>query len=138
MPGYAQIRVGGHHQKTGRRHRCADRKLFARRYRGYGPGLGCGERHQSAIDFCSISAFGQTGPLSHLPGFDYMGQAYAGVTSLMGYPQEAPIMPAISIGDVNTGVHALAAINGALFYRSQGGGGQYIDCSLLDSYSLAT
>ncbi|MGB5146051.1 MAG: CoA transferase [Porticoccaceae bacterium] len=84
--------------------------------------------------FCSISAFGQTGPLSQLPGFDYMGQAYAGVTSLMGYPHEAPVMPAISIGDVNTGVHALAAINGALFYRAQGGGGQYIDCSLLDSY----
>jgi crotonobetainyl-CoA:carnitine CoA-transferase CaiB-like acyl-CoA transferase len=84
--------------------------------------------------FCSISAFGQTGPLSHLPGFDYMGQAYSGVTSLLGYPDEAPLMPAISIGDVNTGVHALAAINGALFYRSQGGGGQYLDCSLLDSY----
>ena len=84
--------------------------------------------------YCSISAFGQTGPLSHLPGFDYMGQAYAGVTSLMGEPDDVPIMPSISLGDVNTGVHALAAINGALFYRSQGGGGQYIDCSLLDSY----
>lgn len=84
--------------------------------------------------YCSISAFGQTGPLSHLPGFDYMGQAYAGVTSLMGEADQAPVMPMISMGDVNTGVHALAAINGALFYRSQGGGGQHIDCSLLDSY----
>ena len=84
--------------------------------------------------YCSISAFGQTGPLSRLPGYDYMGQAYAGVTSLMGEPDDAPVMPMISIGDVNTGVHALAAINGALFYRSQGGGGQRIDCSLLDSY----
>ncbi|HBD12319.1 MAG TPA: formyl-CoA transferase [Porticoccaceae bacterium] len=84
--------------------------------------------------YCSISAFGQSGPLSGLPGFDYMGQAYSGVTSLMGEPDEAPVMPTISMGDVNTGVHALAAINGALYYRSQGGGGQYIDCSLLDSY----
>lgn len=84
--------------------------------------------------YCSISAFGQTGPLSHLSGFDYMGQAYAGVTSLIGDPDDAPVMPTISMGDVNTGVHALAAINGALFYRSQGGGGQRIDCSLLDSY----
>ena len=84
--------------------------------------------------FCSVSAFGQTGPLAHLPGFDYMGQAYSGVTSLMGEADDAPVMPMISIGDVNTGVHALAAINGALFYRSQGGGGQHIDCSLLDSY----
>ncbi len=84
--------------------------------------------------YCSISAFGQTGPLAHLPGFDYMGQAYSGVTSLLGDPDDAPVMPMISMGDVNTGVHALAAINGALFYRSQGGSGQYIDCSLLDSY----
>lgn len=84
--------------------------------------------------YCSISAFGQTGPLAHLPGFDYMGQAYSGVTSLIGDPKDAPMMPMISMGDVNTGVHALAAINGALFYRGQGGGGQYIDCSLLDCY----
>jgi crotonobetainyl-CoA:carnitine CoA-transferase CaiB-like acyl-CoA transferase len=84
--------------------------------------------------FCSVSAFGQTGPLSKLPGYDYMGQAYAGVTHMMGDPDDAPVMPMISMGDVNTGVHALAAINGALFYRSQGGGGQQIDCSLLDSY----
>ncbi|MBV1930580.1 MAG: CoA transferase [Porticoccaceae bacterium] len=99
-------------------------------------GLGWEVAHEINPDliYCSISAFGQTGPLSHLPGFDYMGQAYAGVTSLMGEADDAPVMPTISMGDVNTGVHALAAINGALFYRSQGGGGQRIDCSLLDSY----
>lgn len=84
--------------------------------------------------YCSISAFGQTGPLAHLPGYDYMGQAYAGVTSLIGDPEDGPMMPMLAMGDVNTGVHALAAISSALFYRSQGGGGQYIDCSLLDSY----
>lgn len=84
--------------------------------------------------YCSISAFGQTGPLSKLPGYDYMGQAYAGVTSLIGDPEDGPMMPMLAMGDVNTGVHALAAISSALFYRSQGGGGQYIDCSLLDSY----
>ncbi|RLA46420.1 MAG: hypothetical protein DRR06_05085 [Gammaproteobacteria bacterium] len=84
--------------------------------------------------YCSISAFGQTGPLSSLPGYDYMGQAYAGVTSLIGDPDDGPMMPMLAMGDVNTGVHALAAISSALFYRSQAGGGQYIDCSLLDSY----
>jgi crotonobetainyl-CoA:carnitine CoA-transferase CaiB-like acyl-CoA transferase len=88
----------------------------------------------SELVYCSISAFGQTGPLAKLSGYDYMGQAFSGVTSLIGDPDDAPVMPMISIGDVMTGVHGLAAINGALFYRSQGGGGQYIDCSLLDSY----
>jgi crotonobetainyl-CoA:carnitine CoA-transferase CaiB-like acyl-CoA transferase len=84
--------------------------------------------------YCSISAFGQTGPLSKLPGYDYMGQAYAGVTSLIGEADGAPMMPMLAMGDVNTGVHATAAIGMALFHRTQGGGGQYIDCSLLDSY----
>ncbi len=84
--------------------------------------------------YCSISAFGQTGPLSKLPGYDYMGQAYAGVTSLIGDPEDGPVMPMLAMGDVNTGVHATAAIGMALFHRSQGGGGQYIDCCLLDSY----
>ena len=84
--------------------------------------------------YCSISAFGQTGPLSKLPGYDYIGQAYAGVTSLIGDPEDGPMMPMLAMGDVNTGVHATAAIGMALFHRSQGGGGQYVDCSLLDSY----
>ena len=100
--------------------------------------MGLGWEVASAINseliYCSISAFGQTGPLSHLPGYDYMGQAYAGVTSLIGDPDDGPMMPMLAMGDVNTGVHALAAISSALFYRSQGGGGQYIDCCLLDSY----
>ena len=39
---------------------------------------------------CSVSAFGQTGPLSKLPGYDYIAQAYAGVTYMIGEPEGAP------------------------------------------------
>jgi CoA:oxalate CoA-transferase len=83
---------------------------------------------------CSISALGQTGPLAHVPGFDFIAQAYAGITDVMGEPGHAPVIPMAAIGDVTTGVHALAAIACALLYRERTGEGQYIDCSLLDSY----
>lgn len=83
---------------------------------------------------CSISAFGQEGPLSHLPGFDYIAQAYAGVTEMIGEPGEAPYFPLVGLGDVNTGVHAAAAIGFALLHREKTGKGQYLDISLLDAY----
>jgi len=83
---------------------------------------------------CSISALGQSGPLAHVPGFDYIAQAYAGVTEVMGEVDHAPIMPMVAMGDVSTGVHALAAVTCALLHRERTGEGQYIDVSLLDSY----
>ncbi len=83
---------------------------------------------------CSLSAFGQTGPLSSLSGFDYIAQAYAGVTSMIGEKDGPAYLPMLGLGDVNAGVHALAAINGALFHRGRGYGGQYLDISLLDAY----
>ena len=83
---------------------------------------------------CSISTFGQTGPLSELPGFDYIGQSYAGITALIGDPEKAPSIPAAALGDTMTGAHALAAINGALYHRATGGTGQFLDISLLDCY----
>jgi crotonobetainyl-CoA:carnitine CoA-transferase CaiB-like acyl-CoA transferase len=82
----------------------------------------------------SISAFGQTGPLSTLPGYDYIGAAYAGVLSMIGEPDGPPYFYMLGIGDVMTGTHLLAAINGALFYRQKTGRGQFVEASLLDSY----
>jgi crotonobetainyl-CoA:carnitine CoA-transferase CaiB-like acyl-CoA transferase len=83
---------------------------------------------------CSISALGQTGPLANDPGFDFIGQAYAGITSLIGERNGPPYMPMVAIGDVMTGVHAMGAIACALLYREKTGEGQFIDISLLDSY----
>ena len=83
---------------------------------------------------CSISVLGQTGPLSHLPGFDYIAQAYAGITEMIGEPGQTPVIPTTSMGDVSTGVHALAAIACALLHRERTGEGQFIDVSLLDAY----
>jgi crotonobetainyl-CoA:carnitine CoA-transferase CaiB-like acyl-CoA transferase len=86
------------------------------------------------IIMCSVSTFGQTGPLAHDPGYDFIGQAYAGVTWLSGEEGGAPFPPMLAVGDVSTGVHALAAVACALLHRDRTGEGQHLDISLLDSY----
>lgn len=89
------------------------------------------------IVMCSISAFGQSGQLSALPGFDYIAQAYSGITGMIGDPDGPPALPMAGLGDVTTGVHAACAIGFALLHRERGGGGQYLDISLLDAYTHA-
>jgi crotonobetainyl-CoA:carnitine CoA-transferase CaiB-like acyl-CoA transferase len=83
---------------------------------------------------CSISALGQTGPLADDVGFDFIGQAYAGITALIGEEAGPPYMPMVAIGDVSAGAHAMGAIACALLYRERTGTGNYIDVSLLDTY----
>jgi crotonobetainyl-CoA:carnitine CoA-transferase CaiB-like acyl-CoA transferase len=82
----------------------------------------------------SISAFGQAGPLSSLPGYDYIGAAYAGVLSMIGEADGPPYFYALGLGDVSTGAHLFGAIMSALYYRERTGEGQYVEASLLDSY----
>jgi crotonobetainyl-CoA:carnitine CoA-transferase CaiB-like acyl-CoA transferase len=86
------------------------------------------------IVMCSISSYGQDGPLAHEPGYDWLGAAYAGILDLTGFADGPPMAPMLAIGDVSTGVHAFAAIACALLYREHAGHGQYLDISLLDSY----
>lgn len=84
---------------------------------------------------CSISAFGQTGPQAKSRGFDFIAQAYAGLTSLNGEADGPPGMFSVGMGDVGTGMNALAAINGALFAaHRKGGSGRFVDIALLDTY----
>jgi len=86
------------------------------------------------IILCSISALGQSGPLANKPGYDYIAQAYSGVTSMIGEPDDAPYIPLVGMGDVSTGVHAALAIVSALRYRDRTGEGQHLDIALLDVY----
>jgi CoA:oxalate CoA-transferase len=86
------------------------------------------------IIMCSISMAGQTGPLSDKAGYDYIGQAYAGVTDGIGEPDRAPAVVTMAIGDVSTGVAAAMAVGFALLHRERTGEGQYLDASLLDTY----
>jgi crotonobetainyl-CoA:carnitine CoA-transferase CaiB-like acyl-CoA transferase len=100
--------------------------------------MGLGYDVVSAINprivMCSISGFGQTGPLAPNTGYDSCGQAYAGFTSMCGEPDEPPYAPMVAFGDVSTGTHAMGAVACALLYRERTGKEQHLDISLLDTY----
>lgn len=83
---------------------------------------------------CSISLAGQTGPLSAKPGYDYVAQAYAGITHMIGEPDRPPSQLPIAIGDVSTGVSAAMAIAFALLHRERTGRGQHVEATLVDTY----
>ncbi len=86
------------------------------------------------IILCSISALGQSGPLAEKPGYDYIAQAYAGITSIIGEVDRAPALPNAALGDVSTGVTAAFAVAAALLNRAATGEGQHLDVAILDSY----
>ena len=86
------------------------------------------------IIMCSISMAGQTGPLSVKAGYDFIGQAYAGITDGIGQADGPPALTTMAIGDVSTGVAAAMAVGFALLHRERTGEGQYLDASLLDTY----
>jgi crotonobetainyl-CoA:carnitine CoA-transferase CaiB-like acyl-CoA transferase len=81
---------------------------------------------------CSISGFGQTGPLANKPGNDLIAQAASGFLNLVGERDGTPVYPATNLSDNGAGVHALAAISAALFFRERTGRGQFIDLSLVE------
>jgi len=101
--------------------------------------LGLGWDVVSAINprlvMCSISAFGQRGPLAGQPGYDNIAQAYTGTMHMVGDPDGAPAMTGFSPGDVMTGVHGLAGVAAALFHRERTGVGQRVESSLIDCYA---
>jgi crotonobetainyl-CoA:carnitine CoA-transferase CaiB-like acyl-CoA transferase len=86
--------------------------------------------------YCSITGFGQTGPMAHLPGYDYLIQAQGGLMSLTGIPDgepgAGPQRVGLAVSDLTTGMNAAIAILAALRHRDHTGRGQHIDLSLLD------
>ena len=98
--------------------------------------------------YCSISAYGQTGPMSERPGLDPVLQAEMGLMSLNGDPQGEPLRHPLSLTDLYTGMLAATSICAALVAQRETGKGRYIDLSLMGgavsmlgnmgTYALAT
>jgi len=83
--------------------------------------------------YCSISGFGQTGPLRERPGYDFMIQAMGGIMSVTGDPDGEPMKVGVAVADLFAGQNAVIAILAALQARERNGEGQYIDIALFDS-----
>lgn len=83
--------------------------------------------------YCSITGFGQTGPLRDKPGYDFMIQAMGGLMSITGGPEGEPMKVGVAVADLFAGQNAVIAILAALHARTQKGMGQQLDISLFDS-----
>ncbi|WP_428391001.1 CaiB/BaiF CoA transferase family protein [Lichenicoccus sp.] len=80
---------------------------------------------------CSISGYGDTGPMARRKAYDLLIQAESGLVSLTG-SSDNPSRVGISITDIASGATAHAAILEALFARSRGLGGAEIQVSMFD------
>jgi CoA:oxalate CoA-transferase len=85
------------------------------------------------VVFCSITAYGNTGPKSGHPAYDSVIQAWSGFMSVTGTPEAAPLKAGPPIIDYSTGIAAAYAVSAALFQRARTSKGQYIDLSMLDT-----
>ena len=86
--------------------------------------------------YCSITGFGQTGPLKDRPGYDFIFQGMAGLMSITGerddLPGGGPQKLGVAFSDLMTGMNAAIGVLGALQARHLTGRGQYIDLALFD------
>ena len=91
--------------------------------------------------YCSISGFGQSGPLAKRAAYDFILQGYTGMMSTCGIadgePGGGPMRTAVALTDIVTGLYATTAIVSALYHRLNTGEGQYIDMALMDG-AMAT
>jgi crotonobetainyl-CoA:carnitine CoA-transferase CaiB-like acyl-CoA transferase len=86
--------------------------------------------------YCSITGFGQSGPMREVAGYDFIIQAMGGLMSVTGERDDraggGPQKVGVAVADLTTGLYSVIAVLAALAYRSQTGNGQYIDMALLD------
>ena len=82
--------------------------------------------------YCSISAFGESGPYVDKPGFDTLGQAVSGLLSLLNDPDDPKVM-GMALSDYVTGMSAGYGILGALLAREKSGEGCRVETSLLQA-----
>ncbi|MGZ5985744.1 MAG: CaiB/BaiF CoA transferase family protein [Caulobacteraceae bacterium] len=85
------------------------------------------------IIFCSISGYGQAGPMRDYPAIDNVVQAVAGVMSVSGEEGGPPVRMGVPIVDTYVGTLAAMAILAALTHRERTGEGQFIDVAMLDA-----
>src|SRR6266545_6560636 len=83
--------------------------------------------------YCSISAFGRTGPRKDSAGYEALMQAFSGIMSITGEPGGAPVRAGVSFLDLSTGIITAFGVVNALLYRERTGRGQRVDGSLLET-----
>jgi crotonobetainyl-CoA:carnitine CoA-transferase CaiB-like acyl-CoA transferase len=83
--------------------------------------------------YCSVSAFGRTGPRKDSPGYEALMQAFSGIMSITGEPGGQPVRAGVSFLDLTTGILCALGISNAIIERGKTGLGQRVDGSLLET-----
>ncbi len=86
--------------------------------------------------YCSVTGYGQTGPMAGAAGYDFAIQATGGLMSVTGEkdgtPGSQPQKVGVAVADLFTGLYATTAILATLIERGRTGRGRHIDAALLD------
>jgi len=85
------------------------------------------------VIYASVSAYGQTGPLAELPGYDPLMQAFTGLMSTTGHAGGPPTRVGGAVVDYGTGMWLAVAVLAALRRRDMTGEGGEVDVALLDT-----
>jgi len=88
--------------------------------------------------YCSVSAYGRTGPYADRLGFDPIAQAESGFISMNGYPDRQGVRTGSAVMDIGTAMMATNAILLALMARDRDGLGQFVEVALFDTAILMT
>lgn len=88
--------------------------------------------HNPKLILCSISGFGQSGPMAPEPAYDIVAQALGGTMSVTGLADGEPTRCGLSIGDMVAALYGVIAIQAALRVRERSGVGQHLDVAMLD------
>ena len=116
-----------------------DHDILVEQFRpGFMARLGLGYDALAAINprliYCSITGYGQTGPLKDRAGHDINYLSLAGLASFSGRPETGPVLSGTQIADVGGGSHhAVMGILAAVIERHASGRGQAIDISMSDA-----
>jgi formyl-CoA transferase/CoA:oxalate CoA-transferase len=98
-----------------------------------GYGYGWARSLNPSVVYCSVTPYGDAGPLRDRPGYDPLIQAFSGIMSVTGEPDRPPVRVGVSVIDMGTGMWAAMSVLAALLQRRSDGRGRRIVTSLYET-----
>lgn len=89
------------------------------------------------IIYCTVTAYGTSGPNAGMPGFDPLFQSLSGAMEYQGGLNKPPSFLRIAISDYSAAIMAAWGVCMALFHRARTGHGQHVETALMNSVIAA-